>query len=495
MGTQTNINVTLEAQLTGLDEIVVVGYSTQARKTLTGSVSTVAADQLSENTSSSVAVRLQGNASGVSILNDHTPGGGATIRVRGMGTINDNDPLWVVDGVPGGEVSPNDIETISILKDAAAQAIYGARAANGVVLVTTKTGSRNQAARVTINVRSGISKNVNYFDLLNTEEYGEMLWLEAANAGQVGYSHPQYGSGATPQISTYIRPAGANTVDESLYDDKLIREDGDDTFLIMKAAIPGTEWLKEIDRTAKYREYTVDVTGGSANTVYSFQGGYLLEEGIMKYTSYNRYNVRSNITTTPAKWIEIGEKVGITYSQDWGTQGDNSEGSPVAASYRMPPWVPLYDIRGGYGGSRAEGAGNGNNPMFTLDSNKDDVNTRVGLSGNVHVKITPMEGLSFRTLMGINWSGSNNKNYGFVERADSERGTYASYSESANFNLQWSWTNTIEYGKTFAGVHDIKLILGSEAVNSNSNNFNGSREDFFFEEIEYMTLGTGLISY
>jgi len=137
VGNLTVVNVTLEAALTGLDEIVVVGYSTQARKTLTGAVSTVAAESLAENTASSAAVRLQGNVSGVSILNTHTPGGGATIRIRGMGTINDANPLWVVDGVPGAAVAPNDIETISILKDAAAQAIYGARAANGVVLVTT----------------------------------------------------------------------------------------------------------------------------------------------------------------------------------------------------------------------------------------------------------------------------------------------------------------------------------------------------------------------
>ncbi|MFH1319086.1 MAG: TonB-dependent receptor [Bacteroidota bacterium] len=493
VGDQNTINIVLVEAIAALDEIVVVGYSTQARKSLTGAVSTISAESLSENTSSSVAVRLQGTASGVSILNTHTPGGDATIRIRGMGTINDSNPLWVVDGVPGGVVSPNDIETISILKDAAASAIYGARAANGVILVTTKSGKRNQAAQVTVNVRQGMTQNTNYYDLLNTQEYGEMLWLEAKNAGVVGYSSPLYGSGATPDIPKYIRPARATSVDLSLYDNKMIHEDGDDTYLIMEASVPGTEWLKEIDRNAKYKEYTVDVAGGSANTVYAFQAGYLLEEGILKYTSFDRYNFRSNITTTtPAKWIEIGEKIGISFSTDMGTQGDNSESTMISQAYRMQPIVPVYDVMGNYAGTRAEGTGNGRNPLFQLDANQHDFTKDMRISGNTYVKLNLLEGLSIRSLVGINYRARHSKDYGFVEVAFSERGKYPSLSEGADFDLQWSWTNTIEYSKTFAGVHDLKVILGSEAVDNNGWDFGARRENFFSQEINYMQINTGL---
>ncbi len=492
VGTLTDISIVMNAALTGLDEIVVVGYSTQARKTLTGSVSTVSAEKLSENISTNAVSRLQGTASGVTILNSHTPGAGATIRIRGMGTINDANPLWVVDGVPGGTASPEEIESISVLKDAAAQAIYGARAANGVVLVTTKSGRLNQRAQVTVNVRQGFSRNTNYYDLLNTQEYGEMLWLEAKNANKVGFSHPLYGDGATPDIPKYIRPARATSVDLSLYDNKMVHEDGDDTYLIMEAAVPGTEWLKEIDRDAQYREYTVDVAGGTANTRYAFQLGYLLEEGILKYTSYDRYNFRSNITSTPAKWIEIGEKVGISFTEDNGTQGDNGEATMISQSYRMQPIVPVYDVMGNYAGTRAEGTGNGRNPLFQLDANQHDYDKRMTVSGNTYIKLNLMKGLSVRSLVGLNYYARERKDYGFVEVAFSERGKYPSLSQTANYNLQWNWTNTIEYSNTFAGMHDVKLILGSEAVNDGSNDFNASRENFFSQEIIYMELGTGL---
>ncbi len=495
VGNQNTIDVVLVESVSALDEIIVIGYSTQARRSLTGAVSTVSSESLADNTAPSAITRLQGQAAGVQILGSHTPGAGATIRVRGMGTINDSNPLWVVDGVPGQlEVPPNDIESITVLKDAAAQAIYGARAANGVILVTTKSGRRNQAAQINVNVRGGITQNSNYYDLLNTEEYGEMLWLEAANAGIVGFDHVLYGDGATPDIPKYIRPARATSVDLNLYDNKMVHEDGDDTYLIMEAAVPGTEWLKVIDRNAKYQEVTADVSGGSANTTYAFQLGYLLEEGILKYTSFDRYSFRSNITTNPAKWIEIGEKVGISFTQDHGTQGDNSESTMISQAYRMQPIVPVYDVMGNYAGTRAEGTGNGRNPLFQLDANQHDIDKRMNLSGNIYLKLTLLEGLSARSLIGVSYYSRHNKNYGFVEVAFSERGKYPSLSETANYNLNWIWTNTIEYSKLFAGVHDLKVILGCEAIDNNSNDFNGSRSNFFSQEINYMQLDTGLES-
>ena len=181
VGDQTNIAIVLDQAVTAMDEIVVVGYSTQARKSLTGAVSTVSASALAESAASNPVQRLQGKVAGVTVLNQHTPGEGSNLRIRGMTTINDANPLFVVDGIPGGNYSPNDVESMTILKDAAAQSIYGARAANGVVLVTTKSGKKNQKINMTVNIRQGVTKNANQYDLLNTQEWGDMLWLEAKN--------------------------------------------------------------------------------------------------------------------------------------------------------------------------------------------------------------------------------------------------------------------------------------------------------------------------
>ncbi|MBT3384717.1 MAG: TonB-dependent receptor, partial [Prolixibacteraceae bacterium] len=492
IGNLTTINVTMEADVIGLEEVVAVGYATRMAGEVTGAVTTVTATNIEEMSVIDASEALRAVA-GVTVLESNTPGAGASIRIRGLGTINDNNPLWIVDGVPGGSVTPNNIESISILKDAAAQAIYGARASNGVILVTTKSGRKNQKAQVNVNVKQGISRNTNYYDLLNTQEYGEMLWLEAKNDG-VTASHPLYGNGPTPVIPNYIRPAGASTVDLSLYDDKMLHEDGTDTYLIMEANKIGTEWMKESDRDAQFKEYTVDLTGGSEATNYAFQVGYMLEEGIMKYTGFDRFNLRSNITTNPVPWIEIGEKIGVTFSQDYGHQGDNSEGSIVSWAYRMQPIIPVLDVMGGYAGTRAEGTGNATNPVFLLDSSKDDLTKRMNVSGNTYIKINIMEGLSVRSLFGVNYSTRHSRNPGFVEVAEAERGKYASLSEGASFSMQWNWTNTLEYSKTFADLHAVTVMLGSEAIDYTYNYIDASRSQFFSKDINYMQLSTGLAS-
>jgi len=496
VGSQTAINIVLQEAVAALEEIVVVGYSTQARKTLTGAVSTVSAADLAESAAANPIQRLQGKVAGVTVLNQHTPGAGATIRIRGMTTINDSDPLYVVDGVPGGTYSPNDIESITILKDAAAQSIYGARAANGVVLITTKSGTKNSRLTLNVNVKQGITKNSHFYNLLNTQEWGEMLWLEASNSGIVGYSHPQYGSGPTPTIPDYIVPTrsyeGDPLTNPDLYDNKLAVEDGTDTYLITKTNKIGTDWMKEAQRNASYKEYTIDASGGSANTTYAFLLGYTDDEGVFKWTGYNRYSLRSNINTSPAKWIDIGTTLGLNYTKDYGAQNDNSESSVVSWCYRLPPMIPVFDISGyTYAGSRASGMGNGTNAVFYLDSNKDDNTKRMNLSGTAYLKLNILPGLSVKTLFGANHYSYVSKNFNFVEVGEAERGTYDDLTYGEGDGLNWTWTNTIEYSKIF-GQHNLKVIAGTEAYDNNSNSFDASRSEFSFKNINYMTMETGL---
>jgi TonB-linked SusC/RagA family outer membrane protein len=508
---KTIFSIVMEEDVIGLEEVVAVGYATRKAGELTGAISTVQATDIEEMSVMDASEALRAVA-GVTVLESNTPGEGATVRVRGLGTINDNDPLWVVDGVPGGSVTPNNIESITILKDAAAQAIYGARAANGVVLVTTKSGRKNQKAQVNVAIKTGITKNTNYYDLLNTQEYGEMLWLQTYNdwesahnawlsAGDpaqeepvLTYSHPLYGNGPTPDIPKYIRPARAASVDLSLYDDKMIHEDGDDTYLIMEANPEGTRWLREADRTASYQEYTVDLNGGSQNGTYAFQTGYLKEEGVLKWTGYERFNLRSNITANPIEWIEIGERIGVTYSKDYGHQTNNSESSIVSWAYRMPPIIPVYDVMGNYAGTRAEGTGNSQNPVFLLDSNKNDKTKRMNVSGNVYIDMEPIQGLSLKSLFGVNYTSRHYRNPDFVEKAHAERGKYASLEEEASFGLQWNWTNTLSYSKLFADVHDVTFMFGTEAIEYEYNFLNASRSEFFSKDLNYMQLATGLQS-
>ncbi|MCU0408729.1 MAG: SusC/RagA family TonB-linked outer membrane protein, partial [Bacteroidales bacterium] len=516
VGTQTTINVTLQEQVSVLDEIVVVGYSTQQRKSLTGAVSTVDATSLAESAASNPVQRLQGKVAGVTVLNQHTPGEGSNLRIRGMTTINDANPLFVVDGIPGGTYAPNDVESITILKDAAAQSIYGARAANGVVLVTTKSGKKNQKLNVTVNIRQGITQNATQYDLLNTQEWGESIWLEQKNlydknyrawvaAGdptkpqpQLNYSHSQFGTGSTPVIPDYIFPTktaeGSPLVDPALYDNKLAVVDGDDTYLITKSS-QGTNWMEEAQRNAQLKDYTIDVTGGSQNTTYAFLLGYTRDEGVFKYTGFDRYSFRANIASSPAKWLDLGSNIAGNYTDDFGYQGnDNSESSIVSWTYRLPTMVPLYDISGTtFGGSRPSGMGNGQNAVFLLTNNQWDFTRRINLSGNAYMRLNLFKGFSLQTRIGVNQYQYNSQDVNFVEVAAAERGTYDYFAKGAGWGLNWTWTNTAEYSLV-TGQHNFKAIAGTEAFSNQDESIGLNRSEYPIQDLTYMNINTGLRS-
>ena len=498
VGAQSEINVAMILDIQALQEVVVVGYSTQRKGEVTGSFSTVNAEVIPDMVAVTAAEVLKGNVSGVTVIESHTPGESAKVRIRGLGTINNNDPLWIIDGVQSvsdvvpTDVIPNNIESITVLKDASAQAIYGARASNGVILVTTKSGKRNRELQVNLTVRGGISKNVNSYDLLNTREYGELLWLMAANDGLTGYSHPLYGDGPTPDIPEYILPARGTNVDESLYDNLLVHEDGDDTYLITKANREGTNWLDEVTRNAQYQEYGVNVSGGSENTSYAFMFNYLKEEGILLHTDYERYNLRTNVTFHPTDWLEIGEKIGITISEDRGLQRDNAEGSSIFTTNQMLPILPVRDIAGNFAGTRASN-GNGSSPAARLFGDRFDRNRIINPIGNVYAKATFFESLSIQSLLGFNVFAFQRRDINFVEKAYELRPQFDRLRNESRFGYQWNWSNTLEYSKTF-GLHNVTILGGLEAIDNTLSWHGGSRENYFAKEEIYFQLDAGSLN-
>ena len=488
------IDVALVSEALSLEEVVVVGYGTRQLRDVTGSISTASGTELKDIRATNISEVLKGTLSGVTALQAHTPEGGAIIRVRGYGTINNNDPLWVVDGVPGSaEVIPNNIASITVLKDAAAQAIYGARGANGVILVTTKSGKRNQKAQINVQVKRGVGYTTKFYDMLNTPEYAEMLWLSAKNSGMSNYSHPIFGAGAEPDIPEYIIPTRGQNVDLSLYDDMMIHEDGDDTYFITKTNQKGTDWQDVITRDhSNYTEYNVDITGGSETSEYSFMANYLNQEGNLKYTSFKRYNMSPNITFIPNKWLKIGEKTGITYSESWGNaSGIGSSGGALYEATRMHTWIPVYDVGDNFAGSICEAGGNVRNPMFTQYMNQYDVSKRLIVSGNAFAEVTVIPGLSFRTLFGYNYGTQDNRNLEYNEKATAERGMYDSVSESDDFSLQLNWTNTAEFIRTFGGIHDLTILVGTESINNTRRWRSAGSSEFFSRNPDYMQIDVG----
>jgi TonB-dependent starch-binding outer membrane protein SusC len=485
IGNQTSINVTMQPDVIGVDEVVVVGYGTRMREELTGAVSSVSNEKLQVSTAPSVVSRMQGQVSGVTITQANRPGGDATIRVRGIGTITNSNPLFVIDGVPAGpgnNLNPNDIESISVLKDASSAAIYGTRGANGVVIITTKRGRVNQAPNVNLSVRTGVSNATNQYDMLNTPEYAEAVWLSFKNRG-VAPAHAQYGSGASPVIPNYILPAGASTVNLDLYKYP--------DFQIFEANKQGTNWYDEIYQTALIQEYDLSVSGGGNNGNYAFSGSYLDEDGFLKHTNFKRWTFRMNADAKVNDWFKVGESLQVIYINEFGDLGDNGEGTPISQAYRTQPIIPVYDIAGNFAGSKANEMGNSGNPLAQLYRAKDNNGKWNRILGNAYAELTPISGITLRSLLGYNWGQWNGKYHIIPNFEHSEPNRVNGLDVSSNFNLQWNWTNTLGYNAEIIPGQRLNVILGTEAVENFYRYLNASRRNYFSQDPNYMQLDSG----
>ena len=486
---QSTINVVMKADVIGVDEVVVVGYGTQMKEELTGAVSSVSAEKLETTSETSVASRLQGQVAGVTVTSANRPGADATIRIRGVGTINDPDPLYIIDGVPSGpgnNIPPGDIESISVLKDASSAAIYGTRGANGVVIITTKRGRANQQPNITFSVRTGVTKATNQYDLLNTQEYAEAVWLTYDNQGVTDRNHPQYGSGSSPVIPDYILPAGAMSgeVDESTYS----YPDG----VIFRANKEGTDWYDEIYQTGIIQEYDLSISGGGKNSTYAFSANYLDEEGILKWTEFKRYTMRMNSDAKFADWLKVGESLQVVYIDENGAFGDNGEGTAISHAYRSQPIIPVYDISGEeFAGSKANGMGNAANPVQILWDSRNNNGKWMRILGNAFAEVTLAEGLTAKTLFGANMGQWNYKGYVLPTYERSEPNTVNGVDAESNYSIQWNWSNTLNYNKTFNDVHKLNVLVGTEAVENTYQSLNASRRVYFSEDPNYMQIDSG----
>ncbi|MFZ5429053.1 MAG: SusC/RagA family TonB-linked outer membrane protein [Bacteroidota bacterium] len=489
IGTQTTINVSLQPDMVGVGEVVVVGYGTRMKEELTGAVSTVSAEQMQISTAPSVVSRLQGQVSGVTISQSDRPGGDATIRIRGIGTINNSNPLFVIDGVPvgpGNNLSASDIESISILKDASSAAIYGTRGANGVVIITTKRGAANQKPTISFTARSGMTNATNKYDMLNTQEYADAVWLSFKNKGQAP-KHAQYGSGATPVIPDYILPAGAMEgspgVNPALYNYP--------DYQIFKANKQGTDWYDEIYRSGIVQEYDMSITGGGQNGTYSFGGSYLDEDGYLIHTNFKRYTFRMNADAKFNNWFKAGESLQAIYIDEYGRFTDNAEDSSVSDAYRSQPIIPVYDIKGNFAGSRASEMGNSENPVARLYRSRNNNGKFVRVFGNVFGELTFIEGLTFKSLFGYNFQQWNYSGYTIPNFNHSEPNKVNAHNRDSNYSLQWNWTNTLNYSTTFGDIHKLNVIIGTESIDNLYRSLNASRSQYFSEDPRYMQLDSG----
>ena len=514
VGKQTDIHVEMQTDAASLTDVVVIGYGTMRKKDLTGAVAVVDMQELKSQPAASPVEALQGKAAGVQVVNDGSPGATPQIRIRGFSTINNNDPLYVVDGMPyEGKLSwltTNDIESMQVLKDASAASIYGSRANNGVVIITTKKGKVG-APRVNLDMFYG-SQNPNrgrFPKYLNPQQFAEFLFTSYKNAGLDPTKTDYYGTDPNnPTLPDYLLAGGTNgqkITDAMVNPDRYNYSTDQKTFYqITKANKTGTDWFREITRNAPSQNYQLTVSGGTDKSNYAVSGGYLNQDGIVKYTGFKRYTVRANTNfTVLGDRLQLGENMQYSRTQSLGfatnrnTAGDYiGEGSPIGWAYRVQTIIPVYDIMGNFAGSRGNLLGNAENPMAVLLRNKDNLNTSNQFFGSAFADLKILDGLNLKSTYGVRYETWNGVavTYPNPERAEGSYDNH-SFSENMGWRSEWTWSNTLTYKKRFNEKHDLSVMVGTEAIKASGRILRGSANGYYLMgDMNYYYMNTATSS-
>lgn len=497
VGTRSTIDLALTADISSLEEVVVVGYGTQKKADLTGSVAVVDVAQVLQRPAADVGNMLQGRVAGVMASGSNQPGGNGFIRIRGFNSFGNNNPLFIVDGVQTGDLNtlnPNDIESIQVLKDGSSAAIYGARAANGVVIITTKKGKAGKT-NISYNGFVGTGRVLAYPDLANTQQLGEILWRQYAGANNgagMDPNHGQYGRGAQPQIPDYALAGSSGGLFEGdpKVDPSLYNYNREGFYQIARANKEGTDWFAEITRPTLIQDHNISASGGTERSRYMFSAGYFEEKGALKHTFYNRYTARLNSEFDLTKNIRFGETLLASHRKNLGS-GDNDEGSPWAQAYRMQPIVPVYDIMGNFAGSKAPNTGNGQNPLAQLYRARDNNNATVRFLGSIYGEANFLKMFRFRSQFGMDYNNFYNFFFNNINPEHSEGGFNTGYGVRSGYGYTWTFTNTLNWEKVF-GLHDVKLLAGTEAVENRFEQVGGDRNGYYpFTTPDFWTLNLG----
>lgn len=452
---QTNLNITLQLSNAGLNELVVIGYGTQKKADVTGAISSVSAASLKNTPVMNIEQAMEGRASGLTIASSSgQPGAASTVRIRGTTSINNSDPLYIVDGVPVdvggiGYLNPADIESIQILKDAASAAIYGTRAASGVVLITTKHGTKG-AMQVNYSGYYGIQQPAKKLHLLDAEEYATLRNESSlAAGGPILFSDP-------------------------------------------KSLGKGTDWQDLIfNNSARIQNHELSISGGSEKATYYTSFGFFDQQGIVAtpISHYTRFNVRLNTTAQPKTWLTIGENFSYEYEKTKGSLNTNSEfGGPLSSAINLDPITPavitdpnvadqnpysnnpvLRNAKGQpYGISPYVGQ-EMTNPLGYIQTQLGNYGYGNNLVGNVYVTLDPIQGLEFKTNLGAKLAfwGSNSFSPLFYLNATNDNLVNTGYNRQSNQGLIWNWDNTISYTRQI-GQHHVTLLLGTEAQDNSA---------------------------
>ena len=482
VGADAVINITLAGGENTLEEVVVVGYSTQTRGDITGSVGSVDMEEAMKVPTANAAEALQGRVTGVTVNANPAPGAAPTVNIRGIGSSNGTGPLYIIDGVQTTDpnvlqsINPGDIEQMNVLKDGAA-AIYGSRASNGVIIVTTKGGSYNLAkSSVSVDVYTGMATAVQGISTLNTQQHADMLWEGMLNDqlyyGAGAPSHPQYGSGVSPVIPTTLNLSQAPG-----------REG------ISATVKPGgTNWWDEITQSAPIVSATVSLEGGTETSKSFMSVGYLNQGGVIQHTGYARANMQVNNEFKPIEKLKIGQHLNAS----WNTTQPGL-GEPIESALRASPLIPVYDDAGNFAGtySNSTGLSNTRQPYAQLYRAKDNYINNSRLFGDIYLSYEIIEGLTFKTTFAGSIAAFDQRSFTPLDPEHGEPLSFNTLWEQDQNFFNWTWTNMLMYNTTINDNHNINAFIATEALESSNKGKQVSRTDYFNETPNFYLLSNG----
>ncbi|MDC6366790.1 MULTISPECIES: TonB-dependent receptor [Flavobacteriaceae] len=473
---QTTVNVTLMEDASLLEEVVVLGYSTQTRGDLTGSVASVDLSEATKAPLVNAAEALEGRVTGVSVINSGDPGTAPTIRVRGFGSTNANGPLFIIDGVQTTDASilnainPEDIAQMNVLKDGAAS-IYGARASNGVVIIATKNGGYNQdSANISLDMYVGFSRASNLPSVLNAQQHGEMIFESLTNDGLTP-SHPQYGDGPTPVVPSSI----------------------------IGAPVPVTtrtsgNWLDDVFGNAPTQNISMSMDNGTERAKYNVSLSYLNREGAQLKSFFRRGLLRANSEFKVGNKIRVGEHLNVSFANSSTPKFRNADlgGNPLSLAQRSSPLLPVRADDGSFAGtySNALGLSNPTNPVADLTRASDDFYKTIRILGDIYASYEFLDGLTFKTSIGGDLELQNSRQFLATNPEHGEPRTTNTLTEFDYDSYNWIWTNTLNFNKTY-GKHSVNVLAGLEAVETRVKQKTINVTGFLFEDPDFYLLDRG----
>ena len=497
------INVELREKTTDLDEVVIaVPYGTAKKSTFTGSAGVVDKKIIANSQVASVSQALQGSVAGLqSFSASGQPGEDATILIRGVGSVNaSTTPLYVVDGVPYdgalSSISNQDIASITVLKDAAAASLYGSRAANGVVMITTKQGSKKSAPSIEISAKYGFSdRAVKDYEQVSTEQYFMLEWEAIRNMRMNLKKNPDTAEAAAAYATQNLI---LNYIGINPYGTAYPQPIGTDGKLVEGARLLWNDsWEDALSQDAHYTDLSARVSGGSENSQYYFSLGYMDNQGAYIGSGFKRYTLRANITSDLTKWLQEGVNVGLTHSiQHFPKSDDSSLGNVVLAARSIPSFYPVYERdpeTGAYvldeNGQRVydygkyrHGSYAGYNQAQSMLYDKNEIK-RDAASVRGYLQVTPIEGLTYKMSLNIDYNSRFTHDY--ANPTYGKEPVTGSVSKSNTRTTGMTFNNVVNWEHTFGEVHNVRLMAGQEYYEFNTSNFGGSRSnvitDGYFE--------------